>query len=227
MYDDRFAEGLLLGQNRSNDGMFGGEGGWAWWIIILLIFGWGGNGFGGNNGGGSMVGYELGKVASTSDVASGFTNSEILSSLDDIQLQATNNLNFINQGFAGLNTSIITNGYETRDAVRGVANQLASCCCDVERAIDGVNYNMAQNTCNIIRAGQDNTQRIIDFLTNDKISELQADKVALQNQISQANQTAQILSTLRPIPQPAYLAQSPFQSLFGFNNGCGCGFGTL
>ena len=39
--------------NRNNDGMFGND--WAW-IIILLLFGWGGRGgyggFGGGNGGG-------------------------------------------------------------------------------------------------------------------------------------------------------------------------------
>lgn len=45
--------------NDGNDGMWGGNG--AWWIIILLLFGWGRNGFGGfgGNGGGAVEGYTL------------------------------------------------------------------------------------------------------------------------------------------------------------------------
>ena len=34
----------VTGNNRNNDGMWG-DG--AWWIVILLIFGWGNNGWGG------------------------------------------------------------------------------------------------------------------------------------------------------------------------------------
>ena len=30
----------------NNGGLFGGDS-WAWIIVLLLIFGWGGNGFGG------------------------------------------------------------------------------------------------------------------------------------------------------------------------------------
>ena len=33
----------VTGNNRNNDGMWG-DG--AWWIVILLIFGWGNNGWG-------------------------------------------------------------------------------------------------------------------------------------------------------------------------------------
>ena len=32
--------------NKNDDGMFGGNS--AWWIIVLLLFGWGGRGFGGS-----------------------------------------------------------------------------------------------------------------------------------------------------------------------------------
>ena len=43
----------VTGNNRNNDGMWGGDG---WWAIIIfaMIFGWGGfggNGWGGNGGG--------------------------------------------------------------------------------------------------------------------------------------------------------------------------------
>ena len=39
---------VLSGSNNRADEGYGFGGGWAWWIIILLIFGWGGfGGFGG------------------------------------------------------------------------------------------------------------------------------------------------------------------------------------
>ena len=46
-----FGIGYAVGRDTNNcgyggygNGMFGGD--FAWWIIILLIFGWGGNGYG-------------------------------------------------------------------------------------------------------------------------------------------------------------------------------------
>ena len=41
------------GNDRNNDGMFGGDG--AWWLIVLFLFafcGWGNNGWGNNGNGG-------------------------------------------------------------------------------------------------------------------------------------------------------------------------------
>lgn len=68
----------VTGNNRNNDGMWG-DG--AWWIVILLIFGWG-NGFGGwgnGNGGGALQGY-----ATQADIQRGFDNSAVISKLDGI-----------------------------------------------------------------------------------------------------------------------------------------------
>ena len=85
-----FGVGYALGRDSNDRGGFGFGGDWSWWIIILLIFGWGNGGFGGFGngigGGGNMLGYELGKVATTNDVASGFNNSAVLSSLNDTSL---------------------------------------------------------------------------------------------------------------------------------------------
>lgn len=45
---------VLSGNNgRSNDNMGFGDN--AWWIIVLLLFGWGRNGFGGGFGGNGGV----------------------------------------------------------------------------------------------------------------------------------------------------------------------------
>ena len=224
MYNEggSFAEGYAIGRDSAtngcygNNGFFGGD--WAWWIVILLLFGWGNNGFGGNNGG-FMTGYDLGKVATTNDVATGFSTSSILNNLNDLKLGQAGLQQTLCQGFNGVNTSVLT-------STNAVQSQLADCCCGIQRSIDGVNYNMAKNTNDIIQSGKDNTQRIVDFLTNDKISSLQAENASLTNQLSQFNQTTNIINALRPVAQPAYLTCSPFESVYGARygyNSCGCG----
>lgn len=217
MYNDNnFATGYAVGRDSiGNGGFFGnGFGGdSAWWIIILLIFGWGRNGFGGN--GGDALAYELGKVATTNDVAAGFNNSAVLSSLNDLKLGQAGLQQTLCQGFNGVNTSILTS---TND----ISRQLADCCCTTQRAIDGVNYNMAKNTCDIVQAGNLNTQRIIDMFTNNKLDALRSENAALTAQLSQNAQTRTLIDTLRPTAIPAYLTCSPYESIYGCgrNNGC-------
>lgn len=236
--DDSFATGYALGRDSGdrNDGMFGDN--WAWIIILFLIFGWGGfgNGFGGN--GGNMAGYELGKLATTNDVASGFSTSEIMSDLNDILLGQASMQNFINQGFAGVNQTVTTGfagvnnaictlGYQNQAGFNSISRELADCCCTTQRAIDGINYNMAKNTCDIIRASQDSTREILNFLTSEKISSLQAENSALTAQLSQNAQTRTILDAVNRTPVPAYMVANPYcnnyASAFGNTGSCGCG----
>ena len=146
----------VTGNNRNNDGMWG-DG--AWWIIILLIFGWG-NGFGGwgnGNGGGALQGY-----ATQADIQRGFDNSAVISKLDGISNGLCDGFYAMNNsmltGFNGINTNIMQTGYGIQQAINAdtVANmqntnalqsQLANCCCETREAIQGVNYNLATNTC--------------------------------------------------------------------------------
>lgn len=215
-----------VGTNNCNNN--GGWNDWSWIIGLAVvggIFGNGGFGFGVNRGG---------NCATVQDVASGFSTSEIMSDLNDILLGQATMQNFINQGFAGLNNTINTGfagvnnavctlGYQNAQLINGLSAQLASCCCDLGRSIDGVNYNMAKNTCDIIRAGQDNTRAILDFLTSEKISSLQAENSGLKAQISNDRQTANIVNELRNgnCPVPAYITCDPRVPVN--YNSCGCG----
>lgn len=246
--NDRFAEGLILGSN--NGGGFGG--GWEGLIGLILvgglIGGWNGNGgglFGGGNPGNGCCG-----VATQADLANGFAQNTIQRGIDDILLQNTNNLNFTNQGFAGLNTAIITNGYETRNAVTngfaGVNNaictlgyqnqagfneigrQISDCCCKTNNNITNgfaeLNYNLATNTCNIIRSNENQTQRILDFLVSEKLANKDAVINNLQNQLGRAELRTGIVSDLRNsnCPIPAYVRPDPNCCYnFGFNGCCG------
>lgn len=65
----------VTGNNRNNDGMWG-DG--AWWIVILLIFGWGNNGWGGFGGNGNGAGY------TDSAIQRGFDNQAVMEALDGL-----------------------------------------------------------------------------------------------------------------------------------------------
>ena len=231
----------------TNGNGMGFGNGWEGLIGLALVAGLfdGGFGFGGFGGRGGSYG---GNCATQADLAAGFNNSAVLSSLNDIKLTQASNLNFINQGFAGLNNVITTGfsgvdnaictlGYQNQAGFNQIGTQLASCCCDIrqqisdyscatQRAIDGVNYNMAKNTCDIIRANQDNTRAILDYLTSEKIEGLRAENTALKGQISNDMQTRNIISGLRDTtcPIPAYVVPNPnccYNPLFsGYNTGC-------
>lgn len=212
---------------RNNDGgMFGGESG-AWWIIILLLFGWGGRGFG--FGGQGYGGGGCGVPATQADLAAGFNNSAVLSGINGID-------SALCQGFNGLNTAFL-------QGVNGLERQIADCCCATQRAIDGVNYNLATQSCetrntiqnttrDIIDNANANSRAILDFLTQDKIATLTAENQSLkfaasqsaQNAFITANQEAQTAELIRRLgrdcPVPAYVVPNP--NCCYPTNACGC-----
>ena len=104
-----------------------------------------------------------------------------------------------------------------------VDRAIADCCCATQRAIDGVNYNMATQACDIKHAINDSTRAVLDFLTTDKIATLQAENQNLKLQASQAAQNAYLLNELKPCPQPAYITCNPFTGQYGGYGNCGCG----
>lgn len=243
----------VTGNNRNNDGMWG-DG--AWWIVILLIFGWGGfgnNGWGNGNGMGSTA-----AAYTDSAIQRGFDNQAVVSKLDGISNGLCDGFYAMNNsmltGFNGINTNIMQTGYGIQQAINAdtVANmqntnalqsQLANCCCETREAIQGINYNMATNTCalqntmnnntrDIIDSQQAGTRAILDFLTNDKIATLQAENNDLRRAASQdrqnalltttmAAQTNQIIDAVRPTPVPSF----PASNLYGYAYGCGCNTG--
>lgn len=200
---------------------------WSWIIGLAVVGGIFGNGWGfGNNGN------RGGNCATQADLSAGFANSAVLSNLNDIILGQANAINYNNQGFAGLNQTI-TNGfsdlntalcgfnYNVQSSFNSLSHQLADCCCTTQRAIDSVKYENARNTCDIIRAGQDNTRAILDYLTGEKISSLQAENSGLKAQISNDKQSKYLIDVLGPkCPQPAYVVQ-PAQPVTFPTNCCG------
>jgi len=172
--DEPLATGYALGRDSGSEGGFGGNG--AWWVVIILavLFGWGRNGLGGTN-----TGYDLGKTATTNDVASGFANSSILNGLNDLRLGQAN-------GFAGVEKSIGDLSYR---------QQLGFC--EINRNIDSVKFENSKNTCDIINNANANTQKLLDYLTQNEITSLRTQLQSAQFQLSQLSQTASIVSQLK------------------------------
>ena len=201
-----------------NNGMFGGD--WSAWIILFLLFGmfgggWGGFGGGFGNGGGTgFQGY-----ATRADINEGFA------------------LNGLQTGITAIQRGLCDTTYAMNNAIK-------DCCCTTQRAIDGVNFNMAKGFCdlsNVVNNGtrdvlenqNANTRAILDFLTQDKIATLTAENQNLKLTASQANQNAVLMAAMdankaeilrrtgAECPTPAYVVQPPTPVHFPYNN-CGC-----
>jgi hypothetical protein len=197
--------------NYGNNG-FGFGGGWEGLIGLIAVaalfgggYGFGGGfGFGGGRGAGNeMFGYQLGRTATSEDIASGFAQNTLQRGIDDIILGQAQMQNFINQGFSGLNTSLLsgfhgvdnaicTLGYQTQAGFNQVSNQIANCCCDLKGAIADVKYANERQTCDIINAINAGNQRLVDIYTSDKIDTLNRKLATAEAQLSNQAQSAYI-----------------------------------
>ena len=241
---------LCLTNNGNNGGMFGNNGDWIWAFLLFALLGnngWGGVGYGGGRGGvgeNYVLATDFATIERKLDgvnngLCDGFyaQNTNMLNGFASVQQTLCSGFNGVNatvtNGFAGVNNALCTLGYQNQAGFNALSTQLAQCCCDTRAAIADVKYANERNTCDIIRAGQDNTRAILDYLTGEKISSLQAENAGLKAQISNDRQSAYIIDALAPkCPQASYLVQAPTKINFpvdccgnftGFNNGCGCG----
>ena len=213
-----YVEGEMPISYGYNNGMWGnGDFGGIWGLLaIAIIFGgFGGNGFG---WGGNNHTYQA-----TNDIESSIHNA-----LDTLQI--TNKLDGIttdlNTDFGNVINAITTNGYENRLAMNDLGFNMQNCCCQTRETINNVGntlgaqmadlkYTIATEECATRQAAADNTQRIIDFMTQEKLATLTAENAALRGELSQNAQTNTIVNALRtPNPVPAYVVSNPY--------GCGC-----
>lgn len=249
---DELLTGYIAGQSdgNSNNGMWG-DGSWIFSIIILgMIFGWGNGGFGGWGSNGGGLGSPSGQGwATRADINEGFALNNLQSGITAIQQGICDSTyalnNSLTNGFHGVDTAVCNLGYQNQAGFNSLASQLASCCCDTQNAIQSVRYDMATQACDtrntiqnttrdILDNNNANTRAILDFLTNDKISSLQAENQALKFQASQtaqnayltANQeaqTAELIRRIAPAPVPSYAVPAPYPYCGTAYSACGCG----
>ena len=229
--DNGMALGYALGQDSGNSGgMFGGDGFWGI-ILLALLFGNGGWG-GGFGGGGAMLNGALTRA----ELYDGFAIQNIDSAVRGVQ-----------QGICdstyALNNAITSGFYGVDRSICDVSHQISDCCYQTQRAIDGVNYNMATQFCalgNTIQSGirdvidnqNANYRGLMDFMVSEKLASKDARIAELTNQLSQSNQNAVIRAAIdastaeiirrtgNDCPVPSYLVQPPTPVNFPLN-GCG------
>ena len=197
------------GLNASDVALLNRDGGWAdnsfMWIFALLILGMGGNG--GFFGGGYRPQY-----ATQDFVQNGFN-------FNDLQSQNRDIMNGIAAGAA--QEIEVAKDIENRlqseigqVAMMAQQNQATQqqCCCNILRSIDGVNYNNAMNTAAINANVTEQTQKILDAITGNRIADMQA-------QINRLELQQAMAGVVRYPSNFSYNAgPSPFCC-----GGCGCG----
>lgn len=201
------ADALAL--ERNNDGMFGGNGMWVFFLFFLLA--WGGNG-------GLLGGNGISNGANF--VNNDFLYTNLKNTMDNGFMQ-TANQNFTIQkdlcnGFAGVQAGIAENRFAAQQ-----------CCCETNRNIDAVRYENARNTCDIVNAIREDGALTRAQLTQSEIQSLRDQLQTANFQLSQQAQSASIIDAVRPFPTPAYITCSPYTAVngygYGYNCGCGCG----
>lgn len=249
----------VMGANRGCDS----NGGWgdngSWWIILIVLFALGGRGFGGfggfgggfgGNEGGCGCGYGSG-CATQADVRNAVDQQTLISKIDQQTYGLSSTFTALNDNlnsnFRGIDNAICTLGYQNQQGFSGLSAQLASCCCDIERSIDGNTTQGVMNTnaiqkqisdcccdlekmnmqnrfdaqaynCNTLQAIDKLGDRIIDYMNCEKTQALRDENQALRLQASQARQNQYLINELRPCPIPAYITCNPYAASYGFGN---------
>ena len=233
-----------IANGNCNNGAFGNNGDWIWAFLLFALLGnngWGiGGGYGGGRGG---VGenYVLATDFATIERKLDGVNNGLCDGFYAVNTGMLNGFAAVQQalcqGFNGINASITDVGYAIKD-----------CCCQTQRAIDGVNYNIATqfgglNTTlcglgrDIIENQNANYRALHEELVankieakNERIAELQDQLYRADLRASQAQQsnyiTDTIINKLSPCPSPSYIVPNPNccynYGVYPVNNGC-CG----
>lgn len=220
---DDFATGYMAGQDSGGgNGGFGGWGDGIWAVIILaILFGNGGlGGFGGFGGGVGLNG-----ALTRAELYDGFAIQNIDGAVRGVQQGICDSTYELN--------SSITSGFHGVDrGLCDIGHQISDCCCTTQRAIDGVNYNMAtqfaslqqtmcNNTRDIIDAQTSGTRAVLDFLVTEKLASKDAQIAQLQGALGRAEdrsyyaanqeaQTAELIRRLKtPEAVPAFVVPNP------------------
>lgn len=225
-----------------NDGMWGGDG--AWWIILLFLFA-GGWGNGGCWGGG-------GNVGTSREISYGFDMNGLENGIRGLEHGLCDGFYELNTGlltgFGNTNMAAMQNTNAITSQLSNMAAQNAACCCETQRLIErglcevnyniltqsnGINTGIATAARDIIENNNAGVRSILDFLTQDKISTLQAENQALRLTASQQAQNAFLIDQLgTKSPIPAYVVANPYANYgcgvaaYGGSTvygGCGCG----
>lgn len=137
---------------------FGSEGGWFIWVIFLFfLMGWGNNGWGSNGNGAtplaSLLSNDNGRELLMSAIQGNATAiSQLATSLNcDVNAIQTA-INGVSSLTSQVGNQVGLTGQQVVNAIQqgnmGIAQQLASCCCDVRTAVNTQGYETRINNLN-------------------------------------------------------------------------------
>ena len=185
---------------------FGGNDGLWIFALLILLFGGGGFGFGNHANDATQRAIELnsiqeGQAGIAADVQRGIY--EINATTKD---SAYNNLSEIRD----VQAAVATNGANIINNLTAMQANMQNCCCETQRAIDGVNYNLASQSAAIQANDTANTQKILDAITQNRMADM-------QNQINALQLQNAVCGVVRyPMATTYTSGSNPFCS-------CGCG----
>lgn len=244
--------------NSYGNGMFGNDWAWIIILLLFGWgrngFGGYGNGFGGGSCGCTPCATQA-DVRSAVDQQT--LISKIDQQTYGIADTFTALNNTLNNNFRGIDNAICTLGYQGAQHANAIQSQMADCCCGIKGEIKDVAYANAMNTnqldrrisdcccetekmnmqnrfdaqaynCNTLSAIDKLGDRIIDYMSNQKLESLRDENQALRLAASQAKQNQYLIDQIKPCPIPAYITCNPYAVSYGYgyNNGCGCGCGN-
>lgn len=212
--------------NGFGNGFFGGDGIWAI-VLLALLFNGGWGGFGGNG---------WNNVATTDYISSEFTQRDVNNGTQSILTalsngfsdNATNICNLrsdVLTGNMGLQNSILDSKYSdllnAKDTQRDILMQTTQL--ENQASINALNAQSKLDSCccELKAQGLENTQRILDAMSQNTINDLREKLNEAQTEISNRNIESSIINSVRPYPVPSYLVSSPYQSIYNpyFNGG--------
>lgn len=181
-----------LGGSGGGFGFGGGYNPLLWLITLGFLRGGGGGFFGGGEAGGTAA------VANTTGIAE---NSAKIDCLQQGQSFITNQLNEQASGarFNSISDQI-RNVQETERDIQesmfrttsAIQQALADCCCRLEKGQASIETALALQTNTLTTNANNNTQRIIDQITTDRVEALKSQNDSLQRQLGIAETVKQI-----------------------------------
>lgn len=224
LYDDN-GSGMVMpvAPAYGNNGGFGnGFGGDGWWVLLLLLCGWGGfgGGFGGGWGGAMGVDGLYPWLNNSEHISGGFRDQMLQSGINSIGDKITSGFGDVATqlcgGFAGVNSNITNASINNMQQLFGVQSALQQCCCDNRAGLADLKYTIATEECATRSASATNTRDIIDAQNRgtqavlDKLCALELDNVKTQLAAAQREnislQNAVNMATMRE-SQTAQTAQ--------------------
>lgn len=193
------------------------------YLVWLALLGGNGGLFGRNN----QSDCTMQGALTRSDMFEGFNNQDVNNQLRGITYGLSDGFYAVNtgmlNGFNGVQRDLCQGFNAVTSGINNLGYQMSNCCCGIERNIDAVRYEAAQNTCqitNAIHSEGEATRALINAnMVQDLRDRLEArdrDILSRDFQLSQLNQNATLINAIKPCPIPAYITCSPYAT-----NNCG------